>query len=143
MMAPTRVVLAGCFGLALAACAVDPTPESPGLFSAYDPTVQCPVDQLGWDLSTGGGLEPLQRNSVGDAIKLINANLTSCGLTGMELRSSCDGEAECVKPVTCDDAAVDVTFVCACPNDAPVRREGEPIDGVSVAPQDSNELTRG
>ena len=90
----------------------EPVPEAPPLFSAYDPTVQCPAGEVGWDLSTGGGLDPLQRNSVGDVIKLINSNLTNCGLTGTDLRQACDGETECTKPVTCADSAVDVTYVC-------------------------------
>lgn len=95
-----------------ASCAEEPVPEAPPLFSAYDPTVQCGAGEVGWDLSTGGGLDPLQRNSVGDVIKLINSNLTNCGLTGTDLRQACDGETECTKAVTCADSAVDVTYVC-------------------------------
>ncbi len=95
------------------ACQPEPIPEAPPLFSAYDPTQSCPnSSEIGWDLTTGGGLEPLKRNSVGDTVKLLTVNLTGCGLTPMELRGACDGEAECQKPVTCDDSAAEVTYVC-------------------------------
>ncbi|MBM4782618.1 MAG: C-type lectin domain-containing protein [Archangiaceae bacterium] len=95
------------------ACEPEPIPEAPPLFSAYDPTQSCPnASEIGWDLTTGGGLEPLKRNSVGDTVKLLTVNLTNCGVTPMELRGSCDGEAECQKAVTCDDSAAEVTYAC-------------------------------
>jgi len=113
MMKPTRAALAVSLSLAVLGCEADPVPEEPALFSAYDPTVSCPAGQVGWDLSTGGGLDPLQRNSVGDAITIITANLgAACTATGMDFRGACDGQVECERPVTCDDAAVDVTYVC-------------------------------
>jgi hypothetical protein len=127
----TRLSLSLSVALVGLGCAVEPVPEPPPLFSAYDPTVQCPEGQVGWDLSTGGGLEPLQRNSVGDSIKLINANLTNCGLTGMDLRAACDGEAECTRQVTCDDSAVDVTYVCGTePSTYTARVEGTGSDRI-------------
>lgn len=113
MMTSTRAAFVLSLSLLLLGCEADPVPDEPGLFSAYDPTVQCPAGQVGWDLSTGGGLDPLERNSVGDAITIINATLgAACGATGMDLRGACDGQEECERPVTCDDGAVDLTYVC-------------------------------
>lgn len=103
--------------LGLLGCeAPPPTWEEPPLFQAYDPSVTCPSDQVGWDLSTGGGLEQLKTNAVGSLVKVRSATLTGCGLTDIDLRTQCDGQASCTVNVTCDDAAADVSYVCGTEN---------------------------
>lgn len=97
--------LTGFFG-----CEEPPTYDEPPLFQAYDPLVSCPADKVGWDLSTGGGLEPLERSPVGDAIKVRSSSLANCGLLETEVRTACDGRGLCRKDVTCDDGSVD--YVC-------------------------------
>ena len=96
----------------LFACEEPVSFDEPPLFQAFDPSVTCPSDQVGWDLSTGGGLEQLDRNSVGDTVKVRLATLNNCGLTETDLRTSCDGQGYCRRAVTCDDAAADVTYLC-------------------------------
>jgi hypothetical protein len=92
-----------------------PAPEDtspPPLFNAVDPSVQCAAGQIGWDFSTGG-LGEVLRNSVGKSVKVIDATLgAGCGITAADLRAQCDGQEECPKPVSCNDADVNVTYVC-------------------------------
>lgn len=96
----------------LLACPAPEDTTPPPLFNAVDPSIQCPAGQVGWDFSTGG-LGEVLRNSVGKSVKVIDATLGSgCGLTAADLRAQCDGQEECAKTLGCDDADVNVTYVC-------------------------------
>jgi hypothetical protein len=98
--------------MALLGCPAPEDTTPPPLFNAVDPSIQCPAGQVGWDFSTGG-LGEVLRNSVGKSVKVIDATLgAGCGLTAADLRAQCDGQEECPKAVSCNDADVSVTYVC-------------------------------
>ncbi len=107
-----RTRLLALASVSLLACPAPEDTTPPPLFNAIDPSIQCAAGQVGWDFSTGG-LGEVLRNSVGRSVKVIDATLGSgCGLTDAELRAQCDGQEECPKPVSCNDADLTVTYVC-------------------------------
>jgi hypothetical protein len=85
--------------LALTACSESDEEYEVPVFTAADPTLSCPVGQVGWDFATGGQALPITG--------FITIDTYTCATRDISYARSCDGSSSC-------------TLVCLRPPGSPI-----------------------